>query len=245
MTFITSKTVLVTGANRGIGKAFVETLVEQGAKRVYAGIRDESNLDHFDRRFTHVVKPVHLDVTRDDHINALTAQLTELDILINNAGVVHGASVTAPDALAIMEKELSVNLYGPMHLTARLLPILKQSPAAAIVNLCSIAAISHFPGIGPYSVAKAALHSYTQGLRFDLIDTAIKVLGVYPGPTDTRMAKDFPMEKASPRQIAERTYAALEQGQTDLFPDAHSQAWYQVFLQHPQELEKLFTAMGR
>jgi NAD(P)-dependent dehydrogenase (short-subunit alcohol dehydrogenase family) len=240
------KVALVTGTNRGIGEAFVDTLVERGAKTVYAGIRDAQNLEHFADRYQDVVTPVHLDVTNSDHIATLAAKLSELDILVNNAGVIHGATtVSADNALSTTQEEMAVNLYGPMQLTMAMLPLLRQSKQAAIINLCSIASLSSFSTIGPYSVTKAAMHSYTQGLRNDLHGTTIQVVGVYPGPTDTRMASDFQMTKASTRQIAEHAFAALNEGQTDVFPDDFSSNMYQLFLKHPEELEKAFGEMNR
>lgn len=245
MSLFSGRTALVTGSNRGIGEAYVEALVDRGVTRVYAGIRDERNLDHFAKRFPDVVEPVLLDVTSTDHINRLVNGLGELDILINNAGVIHGTTVTSEQGLTTTQEEMAVNLYGPMQLTSAVLPKLEQSPRGAIINLCSIASISNFSSIGPYSITKAAFHSYTQALRNDLFNTSIKVIGVYPGPTDTRMAEDFPVEKASPRQIAERSFTALENGQADVFPDQHSESWYQTFLTHPGKLEKLFGEMNR
>ena len=245
MSLIEGKTALVTGTNRGMGEAFVETLVERGAARVYAGIRDQNYLKHFELRFPDVVEPVLLDVTQSEHIKRVADMVDDLDILVNNAGVVHGATVSSEQGLSITQEEMTVNLYGPMQLTNALLSKLKKSSQGVIINLCSIASMSSFSSIGPYSITKAAFHSYTQALRNDLYNTNIQVIGVYPGPTDTRMAEGFPVEKAKPRQIAERSFAAWEAGETDVFPDQHSESWYQIFLKHPKELEKVFGEMNR
>jgi short-subunit dehydrogenase len=112
-----------------------------------------------------------------------------------------------------------------------------------VINISSIAGISNFPVIAPYSATKAAMHSFTQGLRANLAADGIKVVGVYPGPIDTRMADGWDMEKAQPLQVAQRTFESLVKGEMDVFPDDFSKQMYAAFLQHPHELEKMFSEM--
>lgn len=234
------KTALVTGSNRGIGEAFVQKLLEAGAGRVYAGVRDP---EYLHRSYPDGVKPVLLDVTNSDHIATLAANIDGLDILVNNAGVVSGAMVTGENALDITRAEMEVNLFGPMALTQAMLPVLKKSSQAAIINISSIAALSNFPSIGPYSITKAAMRSYIQGLRADLSSEGVQVVGVYPGPTDTRMTEGGEMPKAPPAQIAAKTFAALASGEYEVFPDDFSASMHALFLKHPAELESAFAQM--
>lgn len=237
---VKNKTALVTGANRGIGRAFVENLVERGAARVYAAVRDESTFADLSAINPAVVKPVLLDVTRPEHIEAIKDQVPSLDLLVNNAGIVNACFTSADNAADIARLEMETNYFGPVQLTLALLPKLKQSHGA-IVNISSIAGISNFPSLGPYSATKAALHSFTQGLRAELAADHILVTGVYPGPTDTRMTENFETEKAPTSQIAERTFDGLARGDTDVFPDNFSQSMYATFLKGPSELEQAFA----
>ena len=244
MTFtVKDKNVLVTGSNRGIGEGFVKVLLDQGAKTIYAAARDLRNLESVVALNPSVIKPIELDVTKIDQVQQVGQLVPELDILVNNAGIATGVYTTEPNAIEVARLEMEVNLFGPMALTQVLLPKLKASKQAAIINIASIAAISNFPSLGPYSATKAALHSYTQGLRADLLGTNIQVLGVYPGPIDTRLAEGAEMDKPAPEQVAIKTFESLNAGENDVFPDDFSTQMYSTFLEKPQKLEAFFTEM--
>ncbi len=237
------KSALVTGANRGIGEAYVRYLIENGVEKVYAGARNVENLNSLQQEYGKVIEPVLLDVTNAAHISTLNGKISSLDILINNAGIANACFSTSENASEIARQEMETNYFGPLQITQMLLPALKRSTDAIIINVSSIAGISNFPALGPYSATKAALHSYTQGLRAELARDGIRVLGVYPGPVDTRMAADFEMEKVPPSQVAIKTFEALEKGEVDVLPDEFSMQMYNTFLHHPHELEKMFASM--
>jgi short-subunit dehydrogenase len=131
-----------------------------------------------------------------------------------------------------------------MQLTSALLPRLKQSSQGAIINISSIAAISNFPAIGTYSISKAAMHSYSEGLRADLAGDSISVVCVYPGPTDTRMAEGMEMDKPAPITVSEKVFSALAEGQMKVFPDDFAKQMYSTFLDQPQKLAQVFATMG-
>lgn len=240
---IKDKIALVTGANRGIGEGFVQHLLKAGASTIYAAARDIKNLESLVATNPDVIKPVLLDVTNSDHINQLASQISSLDILVNNAGIANACSSLSDDALEIARTEMETNYFGPLQITRALLPVLKKSPEAVIINISSIAGISNFPTLGPYSASKAAVHSFTQGLRAELASDTFHVLGVYPGPIDTRLAEGMEMEKPQPIQVAERTFKSLSEGKIDVLPDDFSEEMYSAFLQHPHELEKVFSQM--
>ena len=152
---IKDKTVLVTGANRGIGQALVEEALSRGATRVYAGTRQP--LTHPDRRVT----PLPLDVTNPAHIQAVANQVEALDLLINNAGI--WLSDDLRDR-AMLQQHLAVNFYGPWAVTQALLPQLTRSKGT-IVNNVSLMALAALPLTPAYSVCKAAAFSLTRSLR--------------------------------------------------------------------------------
>jgi len=240
---IDTKVALVTGANRGIGEAFVRHLLKSGAIKIYAGVRDIENLKSLVEEFPEQIEPVLLDVTNTDHISSLKEKIGKLDILVNNAGVAHGCFFTSDDATSIAKTEMETNYFGPVQVTNAVLPLLKQSSEAAIINISSIAGIGAMAAIGPYSASKAAMHSYTQGLRAELQNENIAVIGVYPGPIDTRMAEAWEMDKPAPSQVANKTFDVLTAGEFDVFPDDFSQQMHALFLDHPHKLQEAFSQM--
>lgn len=237
------KTVLVTGSNRGIGKAFVEALIARGASRIYAAARQLSDAQALASCAPEVVVAMQLDITNASEIASAVASIKQLDILINNAGVAQGSGFSSAGSLEIAQAEMATNYFGSLNLTHALLPMLRESSAAAIVNISSIAGISNFPALGPYSASKAAVHSFIQGLRAELRNSNILVQGVYPGPVDTRMAEGA-SEKAAPAEVVDYILNGLENAEEDIFPDAFSQAMYRTFCQNPKSLEQQFAQMS-
>jgi NAD(P)-dependent dehydrogenase (short-subunit alcohol dehydrogenase family) len=211
---IANKTVLVTGANRGIGKALVEEALNRGAMRVYAGTRQP--LAHPDKRVT----PLTLDVTNADQIQAAVGGVESLDILINNAGLAFNDDLSDRAAL---ERHLAVNLFGTYGVTQAFLPSLTRS-RGAIVNILSVAALAALPIIPAYSISKAAAFSLAQSLRALLAGRGVKVHVVLPGPVDTDMARGIEVPKASPESVAQAIFDGVEKGEEDIFPDPMSQS---------------------
>jgi NAD(P)-dependent dehydrogenase (short-subunit alcohol dehydrogenase family) len=206
---LADKTVLVTGANRGIGQALVEEALKRGASRVYAGTRRP--LTHPDPRVT----PLALDVTDASQIRRAVEQVDSLDVLINNAGI------ALPDDLSdrsALEQHLAVNLFGPLEVTQAFLPLLVRSQGA-IVNNVSIAALAPLPIIPAYSISKAAAFNLTQSQRALLIGQGVRVHAVLTGPTDTDINRDFDIPKASPESVARAIFDGVENGEEDIFPD--------------------------
>lgn len=207
-TVIADKTILVTGANRGIGQALVEEALKRGAKKVYAGTRQP--LAHPDERVT----PVLLDVTNPAQIEQAVALVGPLDILINNAGV--GLYDDLSDRAAL-EQHLAVNLFGTYAVTQAFLPQL-TGRHGAIVNVLSIAAFAALPVIPAYSVSKAAAFSLTQSMRALLSGQGVAVHAVLVGPTDTDMSRGLEVPKVSPQYAAEAIFDGVERGDEEIFP---------------------------
>ena len=210
---IAEKSILITGANRGIGRALLDEALRRGAKKVYAGTR--SAFLHPDPRVT----PLTLDVTSASQIRRAVDEVESLDILINNAGVAISDDLTK---LEVIEQHLAVNLLGPLKLSHAFLPLLKRS-RGAIVNNLSLAALAALPVIPGYSISKAAASSLTQSLRAVLASEGVSVHAVFFGPVDTDMNRGFDIPKASPEAAARGVFDGLERGDEDIFPDPVSE----------------------
>lgn len=243
---ISGSVALVTGANRGIGRSLVEALLERGASKVYAGARKLANLDELIKTHGDRVVGIELDITNAEHIEAAAAAAPDVNLLINNAGIVGvaGVAITDPQSLSIGREEIEVNLFGTLALTQAFAPTLAANGGGGLANLISVAGLANFPLLPTYSVSKAALHSLTQVLRLTLQAQETHVAGIYPGPVDTDMAKDVPFEKTSPEVVADNILDALEAGQEDIFPDGMAQEMGAGYEQSPKELERQIAAMA-
>jgi NAD(P)-dependent dehydrogenase (short-subunit alcohol dehydrogenase family) len=232
---ITNKTVLITGANRGIGQALVTQALRRGAKRVYAGTR--TPLQHADKRVT----PLALDVTDASQIQRAAEEVGALDVLVNNAGVAMYHDLTNLDAI---EQHLKVNLFGILKVTNALLPTLQRSKGA-IVNSLSLVGLAPLPVIPGYSLSKAAALNMTQSLRALLAGQGVTVHAVVLGPIDTDMNRGFNIPKASPESAAEGIFDGLEKGEEEIFPDPASQSIAEGWRNGvAQGLERQFAAFA-
>ena len=209
---VAGKVVLVTGANRGLGRALVEEALRRGAKRVYAGTRKP--LVQADGRVT----PLTLDVTNAAQIQGAVENVESLDILINNAAV---ALYDDLSDRAMIERHLAVNLFGLYGVTQAFLPLLARS-RGAIVNVLSEVALAPFPLVAAYSISKAAAFSMTQSLRTLLAVRGVSVHAALAGPIDTDMSRDADIPKSSPESVARGILDGVEREEEDIFPDPKS-----------------------
>jgi NAD(P)-dependent dehydrogenase (short-subunit alcohol dehydrogenase family) len=209
---IADKTVLVTGANRGVGEALVKEALNRGAKRVFAGTRVA--LTNTDPRVTALT----LDVTNASQIQRAVDQVADLDVLINNAGI--GISDDLTD-LDVIQKHLDVNLLGLLKVTQAFLPMLTRSKGA-IVNILSVTSIAPMALIPGYSISKAAALSLTQSQRALLKRQGVGVHAVILGSVDTDMTRGYDIPKVSPETAAAGIFDGLENGEEDIFPDPTS-----------------------
>ncbi len=209
---IADSAVLVTGANRGIGRALVEEALRRGARRVYAGTRQP--FTHADSR----VMVLRLDVTSAADIQEAVSRVDALDILINNAGIALYDDLTDR---AVIEQHLAVNLLGTFSVTQAFVPLLTES-RGVIVNSLSATALAPFPMIPAYSISKAAGLSLSQSLRVLLAGRGIRVHAVLTGPTDTDMTRGLNIPKASASSVAAAILDGVENGDEEIFPDPMS-----------------------
>jgi NAD(P)-dependent dehydrogenase (short-subunit alcohol dehydrogenase family) len=244
---IENSIALVTGANRGIGRALVTALVNKGAKKVYAGVRDIDTLLHknpdFLENFKGKVELVSLDITKNNQVDLAVEKAHDATILINNAGIANYSGFIAADSLSAARQEMEVNYFATLAMIRGFAPVLKKNGGGAIVNLLSVASLVNFPMLGSYSASKAALYSLTQGVRAELASQGTVILGVFPGPIDTDMAKGIEMEKASPEEIATGVLTAIENGQEDVFIDQMAVQFHKDYLSDPKTVERQIGEM--
>jgi NAD(P)-dependent dehydrogenase (short-subunit alcohol dehydrogenase family) len=233
MKTVKNNTILVTGANRGIGRALVDEALKRGAKRVYAATR--SSFPHPDKRVT----PLTLDVTDASQIQRAAAEVGALDILINNAGIAIYDDLSNSD---VVQQHLNVNLFGMFNVTRAFLPHLRNSKGAVVNNL-SLVALAPVPVISAYSISKAAAFNMTQALRAMLSREGVTVHGVVLGPIDTDMNRGFDIPKAPPAVAAEGIFDGLEKGEDEIFPDPASKGIEEGWRQGvAKALERQFAA---
>ena len=235
MTTIADKSVLVTGGNRGIGRALVAEALRRGATRVYVGTRKP--IADSDARIT----PVPLDVTNAAQIQQAVVDVGTLDVLVNNAGIALYDDLSDRGAL---EQHLAVNLFGTYSVIQAFLPLLSNSKGAVINNL-SVNALAPLPLIPAYSMSKAAAFSLTQSLRTLLAERGVTVHAVLTGIVDTDMTRGLDAPKASPESVARAVFDGVENDEEDIFPDPMSGSMAQGWRSGPAKaLERQYAALA-
>jgi NAD(P)-dependent dehydrogenase (short-subunit alcohol dehydrogenase family) len=232
---------VVTGANRGLGRAFVEQLLARGAKRVYAGARDPSKLLDVVSSSGGRVVPLRIDFGDPASIAAAARTATDATLLINNAGALEFGSQVSAD-LAGIRRDFETNSFGTLLVTRASVPALEANKNGAIVNVLAVVSLVSIPGLGGYSASKAAAHSLTLGLRGELTRRGISVHGAYPGPVDTDMTGRIDRPKARASEVASATLAGLEAGENYIFPEAMSRQVYEGWCKSHAEVEAQFGA---
>lgn len=231
----------VTGANRGIGAAYVEALIQAGARRVYAAARSLDTLNDVIAIAPDRIIPIVLDVTNFEQINAAAQAAQNVTLLINNAGAIGSGGVFTANSMETAQWEMNTNYFGPLALIRAFAPILKRNGGGAIVNLLSVVAVANAPVFNSYSASKAALHSLTQGIRAELASQGTLVIGVFPGPVDTSMSEGIQMAKVAPSEVAKATLQAVEQRIEDVYPDPVSQSTFSALAAPLKAVEKQFA----
>lgn len=244
---IAGSVAFVTGANRGNGAALVEAFVARGAARVYASARDPRTLDAIVARHGGRVVAIPLDVTDAAQVAAAARTASDTTILVNNAGVSATpmfTPLTAPSTAHALRTEFEVNAVAPHAVTIAFADALLARGAGTVVNVASTASFTNFAPIPTYSASKAALHSLTQGWRTRLAPHGIEVLGVYPGPIDTDMARDFPMEKTTAIAAAHAILDGIEAGTEEILPDPVAVQLGTQYAADPKGLERAVAQMA-
>ena len=210
---IQGSTALVTGANRGIGAALVRALRHAGAKKIYAAARNPDSVA------IEGAVPIRLDVTRQQDIDDAAALAGDVDLVINNAGILVPSAALGPDVERAFLDQVEVNVFGPVRVARAFAPVLKANGGGAVVNLHSALSWATFGTGAAYSASKAAVWAFTNGMRQELRAQGTNVLGVHFGYVDTDMTQGVTAPKSSPDDIAEQILAAVERGDAELLAD--------------------------
>lgn len=241
---LTEHTVLVTGANRGIGRRLAQAFADAGARRVYAAHRGHAALTDGPPRTAGQAEivPLTLDVTDPDSVARAAEAAPDVTLLVNNAGVLDfGDILEAP--LEALERNLAVNLYGTLRMARAFAPVVEGNGGGAIVNVLTLVALASMPGLSVYNASKAAAWSMSQSLRATLAPRGVAVVNVFPGAVDTDMLAGVELPKASPEDIAARVVAGLRADAEDIFPDPMSEQLYAAWCADHKAVERQFATM--
>ena len=219
---IKGKTALITGANRGIGKEIVDSFLNNGAAKVYAAVRSLDTASPLVQKYGDRIVPIQLDLGEPEMIAAAAEKAKDVQVVVNNAGVLRTSTPMADDAIESLEFEMKINVYGLIRMAQSFAPVLKANGGGVFIQLNSIASMKCFTDIATYSASKAAAYSITQALRDLLEQQGTFVLSVHPGPISTDMANTagFTEIGEPPSVVSERIVAALTTGDFHLFPDS-------------------------
>jgi NAD(P)-dependent dehydrogenase (short-subunit alcohol dehydrogenase family) len=215
---VSGSTALVTGANRGLGRAFVEALRDAGCARIYAAAR---NIDRI--AAGGAIEPVALDITIPAQVEAAAARCADVNLLINNAGVARFTPALGAPAMDDARLEMETNYFGTLAMCRAFAPVLKRNGGGALVNMLSVVSFFNAPAQGTYCASKAAAWSLTKAVRFELHAQGTQVIGVYAGYIDTDMTAGLDnTPKSSPAAIAARVIEGIETGAQDILADARA-----------------------
>jgi len=229
---IAGSRVLVTGANRGLGRAFAESLVARGAEVVYAAARDPARVT------IPGVKPVRLDITSAEEVAAAAACCADVTILINNAGLMRLAPVLAAPGLDAAHEEMETNYFGTLRMCRAFAPVLAANGGGALVNILSIVSWFANPLNSSYCASKSAEWSLTNAARIELRRQGTLVTGVFAGVIDTKMGAAFPhLPKVSPQSVVDQALDGIEAGAEEVLCDDRTRS---VKAALPQDLALIY-----
>jgi len=214
---------IVTGANRGIGLGFVEELLDQGAAKIYVGARNLANAEEVAKRDPGRLKPVQLDVTKPDEIEAAAAACADVNLVVNNAGMYQMERLYKTGKPDVVRQEMEVNFFGVLNMVRAFGPVMEKNGGGAVVNVLSAGGIVAVPDMGGYSPSKFAARAASDCLRAELAPLGIGVTALIVGSVDTRMASHVTwIEKSKPRDIGKAGLWAAEKGIGEHDTDPHA-----------------------
>lgn len=217
---IKDKTILITGSNRGIGKAMVESFLKHGARKIYAGVRRLDAALPLTETFGDRIQALHIDLNDPASIQAAAVAADDVDMVINNAGILENCSPLDPQAVELWRLQERVNVEGLLHMARVFAPTLKSNGGGAFVQINSSASLRCSARFAIYAATKAAAYSICQGLREEFAQQATRMLSVHPGPILTDMAVKAKIDKDAdpPEVVAEAIIEALSSNRFLVFP---------------------------
>jgi NAD(P)-dependent dehydrogenase (short-subunit alcohol dehydrogenase family) len=210
-------TVLVTGANRGLGLEFARQALAAGACKVYAGARDPASVT------LPGVIPVRLDVNDPAQVDAAAAACGDATLVVNNAGIATMGGLLEPGSIDALRAMFDTNVAGLLRVSQAFAPVLARNGGGAFLNVLSVASWISTPGLGAYAATKSAAWSVTNGLRIALQGQGTQVLGLHVGFIDTDLTRGIDLPKLAPADVVAKAYAALEDGAKEVLIDELSQ----------------------
>ncbi len=230
MSQLTNQVILVTGANRGIGKAIVAEAINRGSSKVYAAVRDLKSAEALVKEFGSKVVPVELDLSQPQTVLEAAKQASDVTIVVNNAGALTMTTALDEDAISSLEYLVDVNVSGLIRVAQAFAPTLKSNGGGILAQVNSVVSVKAFATSATYSASKAASYSVTQALRDQLRDQGTQVVSIHPGPIATDMGKEAGLENIAepPIVVAEAFFNALQGNEFHVFPDTMArQIWEQ------------------
>lgn len=224
---LSQSVVLITGANRGLGRALVDAALAAGAAKIYAAARNPASIT-LPAGVTNVV-PIALDLTKAEQVAAVAKQCQDVTLLINNAGISHRGALLAPDALTQAREELETNFFGPWLMTRAFAPVLSANGGGAVLNVLSVLSWLTVPGVATYSASKSAAWGLSNGLRQELRAQGTQVTSLHVGYMDTDMTRGLDAPKVAPADVARQALAGVEAGAFEVLADDLSRQVKQSF----------------
>ena len=244
--FVATEVVaLVTGANRGIGRGFVDVLLARDAPRIYASARRLESLEELVESASGRVIPVELDVTKPQQAAAAAERCTDVNMLVNNAGIVAPVGQRRFIGAAGLDEarlEMEVNFWGMLHVCRAFAPVLGSNGGGVIINILSGGGVAVFPQVGTYCASKWAGAALSRGVRAELHGQGTHVSAVMTGAVATDMSRPTPGKKISPEEHAEAVLAAVAEGQEEIYPDFRSQGFRDAIAKDEKAFERSIIA---
>ncbi|MFY7065907.1 SDR family oxidoreductase [Nocardiopsis changdeensis] len=235
---VTGSVALVTGANRGIGRRFVDELLARGAAKVYAAARRPETVEVRDPR----VETLRLDLLDADSVAEAAARAADVTLLVNNAGIATGANLVTgdPDAVRL---EFDTHFFGTLGVIRAFAPVLAANGGGAVVNVLSALSWFAYDGAGAYSAAKAAAWNMTNAVRLELVGQGTLVQGVHLGSADTDMMAGYDVPKIDPADVARASLDGVGSGALEVLVDDASRSVKAALAEDPAKFYA--SALGR
>lgn len=229
---IAGSVVLITGANRGIGRAFIDGFAAAGAAKIYAAARDPTTI------VAPGVEKLRLDITDPAEVAAAAAACGDVSVLVNNAGVATLSPLIGAPTMEGARREMETNYFGTLAMCRAFAPVLARQGGGALINILSVASFVTGAPLGSYSASKMAQLGLTRGVRIELRAQGTLVIGVHPGWVDTDMTARIAVDKITPAQVVTATLSALAAGEEEVLPDARSMQIRATLRENPDALQE-------